>query len=403
MEKQRLFIPVDFRTLTHRSREPSDNAMPLHQTLNILQTCFSQSWGGLEIQALEVTRKLQERGHHLWLACCPESRLAREAQMQHVAVLPLDVKGYFHPGVVLRLSQFIRRKNIHILHCQLSKDIATVVPAMKASRRQVPIILSKRVGSYINKKDLFHRLTYVHISKVLAISDVIHRNVLNTTPMTPDRVTTLHDAIDTDVFSLRRVDRNAVRREFGIDDNTILIGFVGRFSPGKGHEELLEAAHLLGPKYNIHFLVVGEASHGEQRYEQRIRALSQSLGLERVVTFTGYRKDIPEVMAAFDIFAFPSHAESFGVVLIEAMAMERPVVSTNCDGVLDIVVDGETGIYVNPRNARELAVALERLINNAQLREQMGKAGRRRVEELFDQRKQMNKIEEVYYELLGMS
>jgi glycosyltransferase involved in cell wall biosynthesis len=235
----------------------------------------------------------------------------------------------------------------------------------------------------------------------MAISEVIHKNVLDTTPMTPDRVMTLHDAVDTDLFSLRQVDRNRARREFGFADDLIVIGLVGRFSPGKGHEELLEAATLLSKKYsNIHFLIVGEASQGEERYAQKIRTLSLSLGLEKVVTFSGYRKDIPGVMAALDIFAFPSHAESFGVVLIEAMAMERPVVSTNCDGVLDIVVDGQTGIYVHPRHATELATALARLINDAALREKMGKAGRRRVEELFDQRKQMNKIEEVYYELL---
>ena len=124
------------------------------------------------------------------------------------------------------------------------------------------------------------------------------------------------------------------------------------------------------------------------------------MGLDDLVTFAGYRKDIPDVMSAFDIFAFPSHAESFGVVLIEAMAMERPVVSTNCDGVLDIVVDGQTGLYVNRRNAHELAEALARLIEDPSLRESMGKAGRCRVVELFDQGKQMERIEEIYLQLL---
>ncbi len=375
--------------------------MPIHQTLNILQTCFSHSWGGLEIQALEVTCKLHERGHRMGLACCRGSRLAQEAQLHDISTIPLDVSGYIHPRIVWQLSRLIKRHNIQIIHCQLSKDIATIVPAMKLSGHRIPIILSKRVGSYVGKKDIFHRLTYAHVSKVMAISEVIHKNVLDTTPMTPDRVMTLHDAIDTDAFSLRRVDRNAVRKEFGFSSDMVVIGLVGRFSPGKGHEEFLEAASILSKKHShVHFLVVGEASHGEERHAQKIRTLSLTLGLEKVVTFAGYRKDIPEIMAAFDIFAFPSHAESFGVVLIEAMAMERPVVSTNCDGVLDIVVDGKTGIYVHPRNGAELAVALGKLINEPTLRERMGKEGRKRVEELFDQRKQMNRIEEVYFELI---
>lgn len=370
--------------------------------LNILQTCFSHSWGGLEIQALEVTKQLSDSGHAVCLACCSTSRLSLEAEKNDLAILPLDVTGYVHPRIVWQLSRIIARHRVDIIHCQLSKDIATVVPALTLSRRRIPLLLSKRVGSYISKKDMFHRFTYNRVDRVLAISEVIHKNVLDTTPITPDRVVTLHDAIDTNVFSLQQADRQKVRNELGLRNDIVLIGFVGRFSPGKGHEELLEAARIISQKdQNVHFLVVGEASHGEQRYEQKIRALSRSLGIERTVTFAGFRDDIPDVMAAFDIFAFPSHAESFGVVLIEAMAMERPVVSTNCDGVLDIVVDGETGLYVQPRRADELAVALMQLIADPLLRDQMGKAGRKRVEELFDQRKQISTLEGIYEELLS--
>jgi glycosyltransferase involved in cell wall biosynthesis len=126
------------------------------------------------------------------------------------------------------------------------------------------------------------------------------------------------------------------------------------------------------------------------------------LKLDHVVRFTGFRKDVADVMASFDIFAFPSHAEAFGVALIEAMAMERAVVSTNCEGVLDIVADGVTGIYVNPRNPQQLASAIERLGSDSELRERMGKAGRKRVEEMFDQKKQIARIEEIYYELLNL-
>ena len=118
----------------------------------------------------------------------------------------------------------------------------------------------------------------------------------------------------------------------------------------KGHEELLQAARLLRDRGSTaRFLVVGDASHGEEEYARTIRTLAQTLGVQDRVTFAGYRADIPALMASFDILAFPSHAESFGVVLIEAMAMGLPVVSTNTDGVVDIVVDGLSGIMVPRR------------------------------------------------------
>jgi len=115
----------------------------------------------------------------------------------------------------------------------------------------------------------------------------------------------------------------------------------------QGHEDLLQAAAAVRADHpQVRFLIVGEATAGEDAYARQIRALAESLQLGDGAIFAGFRRDVPDVMASCDIFAFPSHAESFGVVLIEAMAMELPVVSTNCDGVLDIVVDGKTGLEV---------------------------------------------------------
>jgi glycosyltransferase involved in cell wall biosynthesis len=262
-------------------------------------------------------------------------------------------------------------------------------------------VLSKRVGSAISKRDPLHRLTYARVDMVLAVSSVIHRNVLQTTPVTPDRVLTLHDAIDTSRFAPRSVP-SPIRAELGIPPDAVVVGFVGRFSPGKGIEELLEASALLRMKGRaVRVVIVGEASFGEERYAEEIRSRCAAMDLREMVTFAGFREDIPAVMAGFDIFAFPSHAESFGVALIEAMAMTLPVVSTNCDGVLDIVVEGTTGLLVPPRNGAAFAAALDRLVTDPQLRHALGRAGRLRVEALFDREKQMDRLEEIYRLLCG--
>lgn len=373
----------------------------MYEPLNILQTCFSPSWGGLELQALEMSKQLQRRKHRVWLACLRNSRLEAAAREAQLHVLALRQRGAFALIAVAQLARLIRRECIDIIHCQHSHDLNAVVFARDLSREPCPILLSKRVGSYVRKKDLYHRYIYSKVDRVLAISDVIHRNVLETTTVPPERVITMHDAVDTELFSLSRVSTTRVRQEFGFNDRDLVVGFVGRFSPGKGHQEFLIAASILARKHsNIRFLVVGEASFGEQAYERKIRAMCTSLGLDGIVMFAGFRTDIADVMAAFDILAFPSYAEAFGLVLIEAMAMERPVVASNCDGVLDIVLDGVTGIHVNPRDPQQLADAIEKLGNDPELRRKMGKAGRKRVEELFDQRRQIHRLEEIYYDLL---
>jgi glycosyltransferase involved in cell wall biosynthesis len=349
------------------------------------------------MQALEISRGLQQRGHRVLLAAQQDSRLAGEAADAGVAVLPLNAAGYAHPLLIWKLRQAMRAHQTDVIHCQHSRDLGTVVPAKQLSRLHPPLLLSKRVGSYISKKDLYHRYIYREIRMVLAISEVIRKNVINTTPVPPERVMTFHDAVDTVRFSPGAADHFAVRRELGIADESLLVGFVGRFSPGKGVEELLHAAQMLRASHpDVRYLIVGEASHGEEAYAASIHRLAAGLGLGDLVIFSGYRSDVPAVMASFDMLAFPSHAESFGVVLIEAMAMEKPVVSTNCDGVLDIVVDGETGIRVPPKDAPAFARGLEELMTHAELRDRYGAAGRRRVLEHFDQGRQLQKLEEIY-------
>jgi glycosyltransferase involved in cell wall biosynthesis len=367
----------------------------------ILRSCFSRSWGGLELSTVTTTDLLHRRGHRVWLACPPASRLAEECASRGIPVLPLDVRGYAHPVLAARLSRFLRRNSIEILHSELSRDLATLVAAIRFSGRKIPLLLTKQMGSYIMKRDPLHRLTYAHVDRVLAISNVLRKNVLETTPMVPDRVVVLHHAVDTEEFSPARGDRLRIRREFGIDDTETLVGFVGRFSPGKGHEDLLEALHLLKSGFpRLRCLIVGEASLGEKGYEQEIRSMATRLDLDTVVGFAGFRRDVPAIMSAFDVFAFPSHAEAFGIVLIEAMAMERPVVSTNCDGVLDIVVDGTTGVSVPPRSPKEFAAGLARLLLDSSLRERMGRAGRQRVMHMFNQSTRIERLEEIYREVL---
>lgn len=370
--------------------------------MNILITCFSRSWGGLELQALDQARGLQMRGHTVWLACLPDSRLEQEAREQDVRALPFDVTGYVHPRLVWRLGKFIARNYVDVVHCHVSKDIATVVPAVKLAMTRVAVVLTRAVGSFVSKKDPLHQFTYGNVDLVLAVSSVIHQNVLDTTPMHADRVMTFPPGIDTALFSPARAERQRVRHEFGFGSNITVIGFVGRFSPGKGHEELLRAAATVCKETpSARFVVVGEASYGEEEYEREIRALHHSLGLEETVLFAGFRRDIPDVMASFDLFAFPSHAEAFGLVLVEAMAMERPTVSTDCDGVVDIAVQGVTGLMVPPKQADALAQALLTLVRDPALRASMGTEGRKRVLDRFDGHRQVERLEQIYVELLA--
>ena len=202
-------------------------------------------------------------------------------------------------------------------------------------------------------------------------------------------------------FDPSLTDRKKIRSEFGISESEILIGMIARLTHGKGHEEFLYAANKLAKLYNnLRFLIVGESSVDEIEYEEKIKKLSETYDLKDKVIFTGFRSDTPDILAALDIFTFPSHSEAFGNALVEAMAMEKSSVAARYGGVLDIEEENVTGYLFNRRDGDDLADKLKLQIDSPQKRIEMGKAARERVMENFDVKKQTEKLIALYQRIV---
>lgn len=180
------------------------------------------------------------------------------------------------------------------------------------------------------------------------------------------------------------------------------VGIVGRVSPWKGQHVFLQAAaRVLKTHPDVAFLVVGAALFGEEAYERQLHELARELCLEEAVTFAGFQPNIGEVMESLDVLVHASTTpEPFGQVIIEAMALGKPVVATRAGGVAEIVVHGETGILVAPASVDELASAVCRLLDDPVSAQQMGAAGRRRVEETFTADHMARGMLEVYEKAL---
>jgi glycosyltransferase involved in cell wall biosynthesis len=364
--------------------------------MKILYSCLSKSWGGMEMITLTFIKELLKRNISVELLCLKESRIHIEACTSGIITHPVKASGYFHPFTVMRVAYLLRKGKFNLVHTQASKDLWILVPSLKLIKSNVPLFLTKQVGSFIIKKDLLHKFLYNRVTKAFAISRVIKKNLIETTPLDESKIELVFNGIDTDKFNPQKANREKVRQEFSIKDNEILIGMLARFSPGKGHEEFLKAAKKLSDKYNnLKFMIVGEPSRGEDEYANSIKKLSEEIGLKNII-FTGYRSDTPDVLAAMDIFVFPSHAEAFGIALAEAHSMSVPSVCSNTDGILDIAVDGETALLFETKNPDDLANKLGILIEDSQLRNQLGLNARKRAVELFDLNVIMNQTIELY-------
>lgn len=352
--------------------------------MKILYSCLSKSWGGLEMFTLTSIQQLLKRNIKVELICSADSRIHIEANNFGIILHPVKASGYFHPLTTIRLALLIKQNNYSLVHTQASKDLWQIVPALELANRKIPLFLTKQVGSFIIKKDFLHRHLYQRVKKIFAISTAIKKNVQDTTPVKPESVIVISNGIDINRFNPEKVDASKVRNEFNIGEKEIVIGMLARFTPGKGHEEFLLACKELNREYsNLRFLIVGEASRGESEYAYKIKQLAGEFGLNNVI-FTGYRSDTPEVFSAMDIFAFPSHSEAFGIALVEAMAMKKPSVCSNAEGVLDIAVDGVTSYLFENKNAEDLKTKLKLLIDSTETRIRFGENARKRVVEKFD-------------------
>lgn len=364
--------------------------------MKILFSCLSKSWGGMEMSTLTSVKQLLKRNISTELICSSESRIHVEAASMGLITHPVEAAGYFHPVTSIRLSNIVAKGNFDIIHTHASKDLWLLVPALKLVKVNIPLILTKHVGSFIIKKDFIHKWLYNRLTYALAISTVIQKNLLETCPLEKEKVLLLHNGVDVDRFNTERTDRTLIRKELEIRDDEVLVGMLARFSPGKGHEEFLYAARELNKTYkNLKYIIVGEASRGENYYAETIQKLANDYKLNNL-TFTGFRSDTENILSAMDIFVMPSHAEAFGIALIEAMAMGLPSVCANSDGLLDIAVDSVNSFLFEVKNSDDLKKKISPLIESKELRLQFGKAARIRVIENFELELLTDKVIEIY-------
>jgi glycosyltransferase involved in cell wall biosynthesis len=219
------------------------------------------------------------------------------------------------------------------------------------------------------------------------------------------RLEVIHNPVDLVRFDPARIDRVQARARLGAaGERRVLLGVVAQLSPWKGQDTAIEAlALLLAEGVDAHLLLIGSAKFvaratrfDNQAYVADLRRRIAAAGLEDRVSWLGERDDVPELVRALDVLLLPSREEPFGRALIEAMALEVPVLATSVGGPPEIVQDGREGYLLAPGDAPAWAAAIRRIVEDPQRAAAMGQAGRERVRRDFTPERHARALLDVY-------
>lgn len=366
----------------------------------VAAACSSPSWGGMEMQAVIAAEELARRDYTVLFLAARGTPIEKEAASRGLAVYPILSGNYFAPVAVVRSARLFRDRAVRLVHTEYSRDLWTLVPAARLAGA-VPLVLTKRLASSVNKTDPLHRRLYAGTARVIAISSMIEENLLKRTPVPKEKIVRIPNGVDLALFPSPGKDRAAARADLAIPWDATAIGLVGRISRGKGQIDFVRAAALTAAETpEARFFLIGSVTKGEEEYARRLEETARGSGLGDRLRFTGFRDDIPRLLSALDVLAVPSRSEALGNVVLEGMAASLPIAAVGRAGIRDMVTDGVNGILFPPDDPESMAAAFVRLARDEELRTTLGKAGRRRVEETYTREKRTDRIEELYADLI---
>lgn len=297
-----------------------------------------------------------------------------------------------------RLAKLLRRERIALVH--LNNGIQRNHSWMLAARLAgIPCITHERGISA--RYSLLSRWLAGRLAAVVCISGAVRDNLVRA-GLGGLPLALIHNGLDPSEMRVTRTPRS-IRAELGISEQARVVGIVGNIKAWKGQEVVVRALAALRDEFpDLVCLLIGDTSPNDAAYRARLIGVIEEGGLSGRVLITGFRSDVANYVAALDIQIHASVApEPFGRVLLEAMALGKPLVASRGGAVPEIVIDGETGLLFEPGRSDALARCLRELLNDPARAARLADAGRRRLEAEFSITRNVERTESVYGSLFG--
>jgi len=359
--------------------------------MNILHINTECGWRGGEVQMMYLMNGLRDRNYENIVSAQPNSVLVRRAIDNNFRVCPVVMWGELDFKAIRSICRVITDERIDIVHAHTSH--AHTIGAVAAKIKKVPFVVTRRVDFGVTR-NVFSSIKYNYLAnKIIAISKAI-KNILIEAGVPQEKINVVYSGIDTKKFDSMG-DTRYLYEEFNLSEYSPIIGTIAHLTDHKGHKYLLNAVpEVLKTFPNAVFLIIGK---GE--LEEALKKQVKELDITKNVIFTGFRKDIGELLSIMDLFVLSSHLEGLCTSLMDAMLMRLPVVATTAGGIPEVVVDKETGILAPPKSSKALADVIIQLLSNKEEAKEMGERGLKRVKTMFNVSRMVEGTEKVYTRL----
>ena len=399
---QKIPAPRSFRGADAAEREAAENDAPAsdaaltsyfnlpparsERELTILQYITPSRIGGAERYFLRMVTHLVHAGHRVLIVTKRDAPLRLELEKLNRAlhdegyglhIYAWHTRGKVDPLTLSRLVRLIGRWRVDVINTHLTT--ASWQGALAGKITGVPVVARVPATE--------HPYFYQFADQLIAVSHAVRRHLIEA-GVPAKSIAVLYNGIDLEA-NARTLPPARAKEQLGLPPDARVIGIAASLIARKGHRFLLRAVAPLQEQYGpLHLAFAGE---GE--LEDELRAQARELGMEDRVHFLGFRAEILDYLSALDIFVLPSLKEGLSNAVMEAMALELPVIVTRVAGMPEIVRDGETGLLVPPNDVEALQVALERLLSDPESASAMGRAGRAFLREHLDQQSCLEDVE----------
>jgi glycosyltransferase involved in cell wall biosynthesis len=357
--------------------------------MKILYVDLEREWRGGQSQALLTLRGLRERDHDVALVAARDSPLAIRSAEAGIPVHQVARLG-LRAWAARAMRSLMEKGRFELVH--LNEPHALTAAWLSGAHKKLPLLLSRRIGFPL-RRSWVSRTRYEAVERFVANSNNVAQSLIDS-GIAGERISIVNEGVE--IPDLPSPDqRYAARKLWGVKDHDFLFGCAGVFVSDKGQRHLIEAlpaVRMVHPEVRLLLAGDGECRGG-------LEALTKQLGQSEAVLFAGFVRNVAQVYAALDAFAFPSEFEGLGTALQAAMAAGLPCVSTKRGALVEVVDDQRTALVVEP-NGREFAAAMLRLVTDECLRKRLGAAGRREVETRFSVGRMVECTIQVYEDVL---